>query len=378
MGGMPKGWLDYTPLGKRLEGTRFICFKVPLQNADLRQVPEDNRMDPQLLLDSVPELGLIIDLTDTTRYYDPSVFTKRGLEYRKIAVAGHVLPPPDKHKQFSKVVNDFLDRNADNDKLIGVHCTHGCNRTGLMLCTHLVNTGQFSATDAIEAFQSSRGHAIHRDNYIDSIQRSQTAFARRNGRPPSIDTQSASSQSPLQSSSSQSDTNADPTGGSQLPAAASPFDVRLPPPVLPLPLQWYVNSQTQRKQATLVVEPHHLVADGQGGYFVRVAVKENAQQQQQRHQQRPANKRQDSVVADGAAVFNSRIPPPMPKFWSQAQRAANNDQQQQQQQRSPTKRPSRFCAPQRSNAVSNGAGEINTYGAYKRSRLQAGAADSSK
>lgn len=24
-------WLDYTPMGKRIEGTRFIAFKVPLQ-----------------------------------------------------------------------------------------------------------------------------------------------------------------------------------------------------------------------------------------------------------------------------------------------------------------------------------------------------------
>lgn len=50
-------------------------------------------------MDHVPELGLIIDLTDTTRYYNPQWFKQRGIEHAKIAVRGHVLPPPDKHKQ---------------------------------------------------------------------------------------------------------------------------------------------------------------------------------------------------------------------------------------------------------------------------------------
>lgn len=57
------------------------------------------RLNPQLLLEQVPNLGLIIDLTDTYRYYCPSVFKEMGIEHKKINIPGHVLPPEAKHKE---------------------------------------------------------------------------------------------------------------------------------------------------------------------------------------------------------------------------------------------------------------------------------------
>lgn len=45
----------------------------------------------------------------------------------------------------------FFNFSTELDKLIGVHCTHGCNRTGLMICTYLVSNSNFSAEKAIES-----------------------------------------------------------------------------------------------------------------------------------------------------------------------------------------------------------------------------------
>lgn len=49
-----------------------------------------------MLLESVQaeghNLGLIIDLTFTKRYYQPEEFTVSGVQYEKIFVPGHEIP----------------------------------------------------------------------------------------------------------------------------------------------------------------------------------------------------------------------------------------------------------------------------------------------
>ncbi len=35
------------------------------------------------------------------------------------------------------------------DKLIGVHCTHGLNRTGLMICAHMIQKCNIDPNDAV-------------------------------------------------------------------------------------------------------------------------------------------------------------------------------------------------------------------------------------
>lgn len=167
---IPKGWLDYTPMGNQIIGTRFICFKVPL-TTNLKAVEPENQLTPDQLIEHVPNLGLIIDLTDTYRYYNPKIFIEKGVEHKKIKIAGHVLPPQQKHIEFAGIVTDFLTRNTDNEKLIGVHCTHGCNRTGLMLCSFLVDHCGLSSRKALKQFQLARGHEISRANYVQAIHR---------------------------------------------------------------------------------------------------------------------------------------------------------------------------------------------------------------
>ncbi|KAL1122422.1 hypothetical protein AAG570_002753 [Ranatra chinensis] len=48
---------------------------------------------PQRVLQICPDIGLIVDLTNTTRYYDKQDFTRKGVEYEKVTCPGHVVPP---------------------------------------------------------------------------------------------------------------------------------------------------------------------------------------------------------------------------------------------------------------------------------------------
>ncbi|XP_071322348.1 RNA/RNP complex-1-interacting phosphatase [Trachinotus anak] len=171
--GIPDRWLDYKSVGTRLHGTRFVAFKVPLNQSLNRRLPCSDVFGPWELLDALSEenqeLGLIIDLTFTTRYYKLQDLPE-SLLFVKIFTAGHEVPSDDTILSFKRAVRRFLRDNADNDKLIGVHCTHGLNRTGYLICRYLIDVDGMDPKDAVELFNSARGHAIERQNYLEDLQ----------------------------------------------------------------------------------------------------------------------------------------------------------------------------------------------------------------
>lgn len=170
--GIPDRWLDYQAVGKRLQGTRFIAFKVPLKFSLNCQLSSGDVFGHWELLDTVKrenqELGLIIDLTFTTRYYKPEDVPE-SLHCVKIFTAGHEIPSDSTILTFKRTVRQFLQENGDNDKLIGVHCTHGLNRTGYLICRYLIDVDEVEPHKAIQLFNSSRGHAMERKNYLEDL-----------------------------------------------------------------------------------------------------------------------------------------------------------------------------------------------------------------
>ncbi|XP_010148221.1 PREDICTED: RNA/RNP complex-1-interacting phosphatase-like, partial [Eurypyga helias] len=167
-------WTDYVPLGRRMPGTRFIAFKVPLKKSFDQNLHPEERFSPRDLIKKIKEqkeeLGLIIDLTYTTRYYRPEELPAT-LCYSKILTMGHEIPNRHTIFQFKCVVKKFLRDNRDNDKLIGVHCTHGLNRTGYLVCRYLIDVEGMEPNTAIELFNRARGHPIERPNYIQDLQK---------------------------------------------------------------------------------------------------------------------------------------------------------------------------------------------------------------
>ncbi|CAB1332574.1 unnamed protein product [Coregonus sp. 'balchen'] len=171
--GIPDRWEDYQAVGKIISGTRFIAFKVPLKPSLCRHVERSEAFGPWELMQTIEkdgqELGLIIDLTFTTRYYKPEDLPDSVL-YLKIFTAGHEVPSDPTILSFKRAVRRFLRDNTHNDKLIGVHCTHGLNRTGYLVCRYLIDVDGMDPKEAVELFNSSRGHSIERGNYLKDLQ----------------------------------------------------------------------------------------------------------------------------------------------------------------------------------------------------------------
>ncbi|XP_021490189.1 RNA/RNP complex-1-interacting phosphatase [Meriones unguiculatus] len=170
---IPERWKDYLPVGQRMPGTRFIAFKVPLQKKFEAKLMPEECFSPLDLFNKIQEqneeLGLIIDLTYTQRYYKIEDLPET-ISYIKIFTVGHQVPDNDTIFKFKCAVKEFLKKNKDNDKLIGVHCTHGLNRTGYLICRYLIDVEGMRPDDAIELFNRCRGHCIERQNYIENLQ----------------------------------------------------------------------------------------------------------------------------------------------------------------------------------------------------------------
>ncbi|EAT44190.1 AAEL004437-PA [Aedes aegypti] len=72
-------------------------------------------------------------------------------------------------KAFIRTVNDFLAEEENKDKLIGVHCTHGLNRTGYFVCAYMILVQGLAPRAAINAFNDARAHTMERANYLNHL-----------------------------------------------------------------------------------------------------------------------------------------------------------------------------------------------------------------
>lgn len=165
MPAIPDRWIPYKACGNVIEGTRFICFKVPLRKSVQTGVRDIKEIwDIPALLKKIPNLGAVIDLTNTARYYNPAELQAAGVQYKKILMPGRIIPPEHKVTEFMSAIDEFLGK--DGEFLIGIHCTHGLNRTGYMVCRYMRDRLGIPAKDAIKSFETARGYQIERDNYI--------------------------------------------------------------------------------------------------------------------------------------------------------------------------------------------------------------------
>lgn len=176
--GLPKGWLNYCAVGGVIEGTPFIPFKVPLSKSFLRQLPTEKHWTLDHVFWNIPRIGMVIDLTNSTRYYNPQSLLANGVIHKKIFCEGRgTLPGDAKVKVFMDAVAEFSARYPD--KLIGVHCTHGLNRTGYMICRYMMEKLSIPADTAISAFATARGHPIERPTYLDDLTNAPSAIEAR-------------------------------------------------------------------------------------------------------------------------------------------------------------------------------------------------------
>ncbi|GMR42222.1 hypothetical protein PMAYCL1PPCAC_12417 [Pristionchus mayeri] len=171
---VPKEWDKYTPLGAVIPRTRFIIFKTPLNESLNNRIPAGREFTVSHLLRMVAErnqrLGIVVDLTDTNRYYDKRDIEGMCIEYEKLYCPGRgFIERDDIVDSFNRAIQKFIEKSDDKEALIGIHCTRGVNRSGYLVCRFLIDCLGWSSHEAIEAFEKARGHGIGKGTYITAL-----------------------------------------------------------------------------------------------------------------------------------------------------------------------------------------------------------------
>lgn len=136
------------------------------------QVAEENRFHPSMLSNYLKsmnvKMGLLVDLTNTTRFYDRNEIEKEGIKYVKLQCKGHgECPSTETTAMFIRLCDHFIEKNPT--ELIGVHCTHGFNRTGFLICAYLVEKMDWSVEAAVATFSQARAPGIYKGEYLKEL-----------------------------------------------------------------------------------------------------------------------------------------------------------------------------------------------------------------
>jgi atypical dual specificity phosphatase len=125
-------WSDYTAVGKVIPEARIIAFKTPLKAEYFGQASEETFGIKDLLQQINMlggQLGLVVDLTYTTKYYDPIEFEVNGkildyfiklliflgIEYKKIFCPGRDFEELEKlGYDFVDTLKNFFEKNKNN------------------------------------------------------------------------------------------------------------------------------------------------------------------------------------------------------------------------------------------------------------------------
>ncbi|KAL7248481.1 hypothetical protein ACSBR2_003251 [Camellia fascicularis] len=169
---LPPGWLDCPSVGQEIGC--IIPSKVPLGESFNAYIPAGKRYSFKQVIHQQRvlgrKLGLVIDLTNTSRYYHASDLKKEGIKHAKIQCKGRdSVPDNEAVNYFVYEVSLFLTRQKHSKKYIIVHCTHGHNRTGYMIVHYLMRTLSISVTQAIKLFADARPPGIYKPDYVDAL-----------------------------------------------------------------------------------------------------------------------------------------------------------------------------------------------------------------
>ncbi|XP_047091689.1 mRNA-capping enzyme-like isoform X2 [Lolium rigidum] len=170
----PQGWLDCPAFGEPID--RIIPSKVPLDETFNESVPPGKRYSSKQVINKQRkagrEIGLVIDLTNTSRYYSSAEWTNQGTKYVKIPCRGrNAVPDNESINAFVYEVMTFLERQKQSrtPKYVLVHCTHGHNRTGFMIIHYLMRTHISWVAEAINIFAQRRPPGIYKRDYIEAL-----------------------------------------------------------------------------------------------------------------------------------------------------------------------------------------------------------------
>ena len=199
---------------------RGLCpVKTPLSSAYDARLTAEQRWTPAQCIAACGKrkVVLVVDLTNTERYYDKHELAALGVRHLKVATHGRGLPSDQQMRDIFDALREAMPAvgatagatagaagaadekqaqglaelasavSGDTASLGGgavsggaaaaagakgessvaiIHCTHGLNRTGYVVARALVELHGYTLVDALDAFAAIRSPGLWREEYV--------------------------------------------------------------------------------------------------------------------------------------------------------------------------------------------------------------------
>lgn len=107
-------------------------------------------------------------MTNTDRFYSSDQIKAEGVRYVKVNCKGHgEAPSAEQVKVFNQICEQYMNQFPDD--IIGVHCTHGFNRSGYLICAFLASVMDWDIHAALLHFRQLRPPGIYKQDYINQL-----------------------------------------------------------------------------------------------------------------------------------------------------------------------------------------------------------------
>ncbi|MCJ1398618.1 hypothetical protein MMC11_001818 [Xylographa trunciseda] len=112
----------------------------------------------------------VIDISHESPVYDPRGLESGGIEYHKFPTVSKIPPTSEEVRDFITLVDRLrLSSSEKDNRLIGVHCHYGFNRTGFFICSYLIEKEGYSVQQALGMFEKGRPPGIRHEHFIDTL-----------------------------------------------------------------------------------------------------------------------------------------------------------------------------------------------------------------
>ncbi|MCJ1389965.1 hypothetical protein MMC18_002823 [Xylographa bjoerkii] len=155
-------WQAVKPVSEPIAGI-FRAMKT------LREIDESH--SPAIFVkDWKDMIKAVIDISHESPVYDPRGLESGGIEYHKFPTVSKIPPTSEEVRDFITLVDRLrVSSSKKDDRLIGVHCHYGFNRTGFFICSYLIEKEGYSVQQAIDMFLEGRPPGIRHEHFIDTL-----------------------------------------------------------------------------------------------------------------------------------------------------------------------------------------------------------------
>jgi pimeloyl-ACP methyl ester carboxylesterase len=113
----------------------------------------------------------VIDISHDSPVYNPHDLEKGGIEYHKFPTVSKIPPTMEEVRDFIALVDQLRleEKKSARDRVIGVHCHYGFNRTGFFICSYLIEREGYGVQKAVDEFAAARPPGIRHEHFLDTL-----------------------------------------------------------------------------------------------------------------------------------------------------------------------------------------------------------------